>query len=151
MDLPTLNLPLVDFKTKLVNQTVQVFDEVRMKYVNLTPEEWVRQNFIHYLKNIKCYPFSLMGIEKTIAYNSLKKRADIVLYNREAQPIMIVECKSANVNINQDVFYQISRYNSVLKVKYLVVINGIRHMCCSIDYKSNKLNFLKEIPSFRQF
>ena len=134
MDFPTLNLPLVDFKTKLVNQTVQVFDEVRMKYVNLTQEEWVRQNFIHYLKNIKSYPFSLMGIEKTLTYHRLKKRADIVLYNRQAQPVMIVECKSANVNINQDVFYELMESNAdIMKQIIKLLTSRIRNVNARLE------------------
>tara|TARA_B110000114_G_C14742566_1_gene257692 strand:- start:64 stop:510 length:447 start_codon:yes stop_codon:yes gene_type:complete len=148
MDFPKLNLPKVEFKTKLVNGTTQVFDVVRKKYFKLTSEEWVRQHFIHYLNTDKNYPISLMGVEKMLKYNNLKKRADIVIYNKLGDATMIVECKASSVNLNQEVFYQIARYNFVLKVKYLVVTNGRMHYCCSIDYRTKKVDFLKDIPVF---
>jgi type I site-specific restriction endonuclease len=148
MDFPKLNLPNVVLKTKLVEGTTQVFDVVRKKYFNLTSEEWVRQHFIHYLNNDKNYPFGLMGVEKMIKYNSLKTRADIVLYNTEGMPNMIVECKAPNMKITQDAFNQIARYNFKLKVRYLVVTNGLQHFCCAMDYKNNKISFLEGVPVF---
>ena len=143
-----LNLPYVDFKTKLVGGDTQVFDVVRKKYFKLTAEEWVRQHFIHYLNTNKQYPFSLMGIEKTITYNGLRKRADIILYNTSGIPIMIVECKAPEVEITQATFDQIARYNFTLKVKYLVVTNGKKHFCCVMDYEQEEINFLRNIPNF---
>lgn len=148
MDLPKLNLPNVVLKTKLVEATTQVFDVVRKKYFKLTAEEWVRQHFIHYLNKDKNYPFGLMGVEQMIKYNNLKTRADIVLYNVEGVPSMIVECKAPNMKITQDTFDQIARYNFKLKVKYLVVTNGLQHFCCEMDYKKNQIDFLEEIPEF---
>jgi type I site-specific restriction endonuclease len=148
MDLPKLNLPNVVLKTKLVEATTQVFDVVRKKYFKLTAEEWVRQHFIHYLNKDKNYPFGLMGVEQMIKYNNLKTRADIVLYNIDGIPNMIVECKAPNMNITQDTFDQIARYNFKLKVKYLVVTNGLQHFCCEMDYKKNQILFLKGIPNF---
>ena len=143
-----LNLPYVDFKTKLVGGDTQVFDVVRKKYFKLTAEEWVRQHFIHYLNTNKQYPFSLMGIEKTITYNGLRKRADIILYNTSGIPIMIVECKAPEVEITQATFDQIARYNFTLKVKYLVVTNGKKQFCCVMDYEQEEINFLRNIPNF---
>jgi type I site-specific restriction endonuclease len=148
MDLPKLNLPNVVLKTKLVEATTQVFDVVRKKYFKLTAEEWVRQHFIHYLNKDKNYPFGLMGVEQMIKYNNLKTRADIVLYNIDGMPNMIVECKAPNMNITQDTFDQIARYNFKLRVKYLVVTNGLQHFCCEMDYKKNQILFLKGIPNF---
>ena len=148
MDLPKLNLPNVVLKTKLVEATTQVFDVVRKKYFKLTAEEWVRQHFIHYLNKDKNYPFGLMGVEQMIKYNNLKTRADIVLYNIDGMPNMIVECKAPNMNITQDTFDQIARYNFKLKVKYLVVTNGLQHFCCEMDYEKNQIDFLEEIPEF---
>jgi len=139
MELPKLNLPNAELKIKLVEETTQVFDEVRKKYFKLTPEEWVRQNFIHYLNKEKNYPFGLMGVEKMVKYNSLKTRADIVIYNREGMPSVIVECKAPNVKIIQDAFNQIAKYNYKLRVKYLVVTNGLQHFCCEMDYENNKI------------
>ena len=148
MDLPKLNLPNVVLKTKLVEATTQVFDVVRKKYFKLTAEEWVRQHFINYLNKDKNYPFGLMGVEQMIKYNNLKTRADIVLYNIDGIPNMIVECKAPNMNITQDTFDQIAIYNFKLKVKYLVVTNGLQHFCCEMDYKKNQILFLKGIPNF---
>ena len=148
MELPKLNLPNAALKTKLVEGTTQVFDAVRKKYLVLTPEEWVRQHFIHYLNKEKNYPFGLMGVEKMVKYNSLKTRADIVLYTADGKPNVIVECKAPNVKITQDAFNQIAKYNYKLRVKYLVVTNGLQHFCCEMDYENNKITFLEEIPEY---
>ena len=148
MNLPQLNLPNAVLKTKLVEGTTQVFDVVRKKYFKLTPEEWVRQNFIHYLNIEKNYPMGLMGVEKMIKYNNLQTRADIILYNKEGNPTMIVECKAPNVKITQDAFNQIAKYNFKLQVPFLVVTNGIQHFCCQMDYEMNKIKFLEGIPTY---
>ena len=133
---------------KIVNETTQIFDEVRKKYLKLTPEEWVRQNFIKYLNKEKKYPMGLMGVEKLMKYNNLKTRADIVLYNTKGVAETIVECKSPNIKITQDTFYQIAKYNFKLKVKFLVITNGMQHFCCKIDYEKNINCFLEEVPAF---
>ena len=133
---------------KIEDEKTHIFDVVRKKYLLLTPEEWVRQNFIHYLNKEKNYPLGLMGVEKMVKYNNLKTRADIVLYNIEGNPNIIVECKAPNVKITQDTFNQIAKYNSQLKVKYLIVTNGMKHYCCKMDYETNKITFLEEIPIY---
>jgi predicted type IV restriction endonuclease len=148
MNMPKLMLPNVALKTKSVEGTIQVFDVIRKKYFVLTPEEWVRQHFIHYLNNEKNYPMGLMGVEKMIKYNALKTRADIVLYTREGKAKMIVECKAPNIKITQDTFNQIAKYNFKLKVEYLVVTNGMQHFCCRMDYENNSISFLDDIPTF---
>tara|TARA_B100000949_G_C13896730_1_gene290983 strand:- start:59 stop:505 length:447 start_codon:yes stop_codon:yes gene_type:complete len=148
MKMPQLNLPKVALKTKSVEGTIQVFDVIRKKYFVLTPEEWVRQHFIHYLNNEKNYPMGLMGVEKMVKYNALKTRADIVLYTTEGKAKMIVECKAPNVKITQDTFNQIAKYNFKLKVQFLVVTNGMQHFCCKMDYEKNINCFLEEVPAF---
>ena len=148
MDFPKLNLPNAALKIRLVEGTTQVFDVVRKKYFKLTAEEWVRQHVIHYLNTEKKYPFGLIGVERMIKYNNLRTRVDIVLYNTEGIPNMIVECKAPHMKITQDVFDQIARYNFQLKVKYLLVTNGLQHFCCSMDYEKNKISFLEQIPEF---
>ena len=148
MEFPQLNLPDTVLKTKLVEGITQVFDVVRKKYFKLTPEEWVRQNFIHYLNIEKNYPMGLMGVEKMIKYNNLQTRADIILYNKEGNPTMIIECKAPNIKITQDSFNQIAKYNFKLKVKFLVVTNGMQHFCCKMDYEKNINCFLEEVPAF---
>ena len=148
MKMPQLNLPKVALKTKSVEGTIQVFDVIRKKYFVLTPEEWVRQHFIHYLNTEKNYPMGLMGVEKMVKYNALKTRADIVLYTTEGKAKMIVECKAPNVKITQDTFNQIAKYNFKLKVPFLMVTNGMQHFCCRMDYKNNSISFLDDIPIF---
>ena len=148
MKMPQLNLPKVALKTKSVEGTIQVFDVIRKKYFVLTPEEWVRQHFIHYLNTEKNYPIGLMGVEKMVKYNALKTRADIVLYTTEGKAKMIVECKAPNVKITQDTFNQIAKYNFKLKVQFLVVTNGMQHFCCKMDYEKNINCFLEEVPAF---
>ena len=133
---------------KIEGEKTYIFDVVRKKYLLLTPEEWVRQNFIHYLNKEKKYPLVLMGVEQMVKYNSLKTRADIVMYNTEGKANIIVECKAPDVKITQDTFNQIAKYNSQLKVKYLLVTNGMNHYCCKMDYESNRITFLEEIPSY---
>ena len=146
--LPTLSLPIYKLKLKTVEEKTHIFDEVRKKYLLLTPEEWVRQNFIHYLNKEKKYPLGLMGVEQMVKYNSLKTRADIVIYNLEGKPNVIVECKAPEVKITQDTFNQIAKYNSQLKVKYLIVTNGMKHFCCQMDYENNKITFLEDVPTY---
>ena len=146
--MPQLNLPNAVLKTKLVEGTTQVFDAVRKKYLILTPEEWVRQHFIHYLNSEKKYPLGLMGVEQMVKYNGQSTRADIVLYTVNGEPNVIVECKAPKVKITQDAFNQIAKYNSQLKVKYLLVTNGMNHYCCKMDYERNRIAFLEEIPSY---
>tara|TARA_B100001029_G_C14814627_1_gene314252 strand:- start:98 stop:553 length:456 start_codon:yes stop_codon:yes gene_type:complete len=144
----TLTLPDPNLKFKLVNQTTQVFDEVRKKFVVFTPEERVRQYIIHFLNSYKQYPFSLMKLEQTLKYYKLKCRADVVIYNKFGKPMMIIECKAPNVKINRDVFNQITKYNFDLKVPYLLISNGVEHFCCNIDYSKQKVQFLSYIPLF---
>jgi len=148
MNMPQLNLPNVALKTKLVEGTTQVFDAVRKKYLVLTPEEWVRQHFIHYLNKEKNYPLGLMGVEQMVKYNTMQTRADIVLYTADGNPNVIVECKAPNVKITQDAFNQIAKYNFKLKVDFLVVTNGMQHFCCTMDYENSKITFLEEVPPY---
>ena len=146
--MPQLNLPNAALKTKLVEGTTQVFDAVRKKYLVLTPEEWVRQHFIHYLNKEKNYPLGLMGVEQMVKYNAMQTRADIVLYTADGKPNVIVECKAPKVKITQDAFNQIAKYNFKLKVDFLVVTNGMQHFCCAMDYENNKITFLEEVPPY---
>ena len=148
MKMPQLMLPKAALKIKLVEGTTQVFDIVRKKYFVLTPEEWVRQHFIHFLNIEKRYPLGLMRVEKIIKYNNLRTRADIVLYNTDGKPNMIVECKAPNVKITQDSFNQIAKYNFQLRSEFLVVTNGLQHFCCKMEYKRNEIRFVEDIPSF---
>ncbi|MAO72423.1 MAG: restriction endonuclease subunit R [Flavobacteriales bacterium] len=145
--LPILSMPIYKLKLKKIAEKTYIFDVVRKKYLILTPEEWVRQNFIQYLNIEKNFPLGLIGVENMIKYNNLKTRADIVIYNSDGHANIIVECKAPDVKITQETFYQIAKYNSQLKVQYLIVTNGRKHYCCEMDYLNNEIRFLKEIPN----
>ena len=125
-----------------------VFDVLRRKYVALTPEEWVRQQFVHYLIKQKGYPAECIGNEVSISLNGTRKRCDSVVYGQQAEPLMIIEYKSPSVDISQQVFEQISRYNIKLRVKWLIVSNGLQHYCCQIDYESGVCQFVEDIPAY---
>ena len=142
-----LNLPKFNFKNRLVDNTIQIFDEVRKGYFKLTPEEWVRQHVINYLAVYKNYPIGLMQVEKLIKYNNLNTRADLIVNDRDFSPVVLVECKAPNVKIGKDAFDQIAKYNFSLKAKYLFVTNGLKHYCCSINYASGETEFLNDIPA----
>jgi len=144
-----LNLPSYNFNIKFEGQRKLIFDSIRKKFVVLTPEEWVRQNFISYLAEVKNYPKGLIAVEKKVDVNRMPQRSDIVLYNNKAIPLIIVECKAPAVKISQDTFNQIARYNMKLRVPYLVVTNGLDHFCCHIDYEQNSFKFISEIPDYK--
>jgi hypothetical protein len=143
----SLNLPHYEFTIDIATPP-RIFDFIRKRYVALTPEEWVRQNFLKYLVTEKKYPRSLILIEQTLQVNQMKKRCDAVIYDNLGKPMMIIEFKKPEVPINQKVFDQIARYNIPLHVKYLMVSNGLRHYCSSIDFENNNYHFLEEIPSY---
>jgi len=143
-----LNLLTYSFNIKFKEQRKYIFDFIRRKYVLLTPEEWVRQNFLKYLVEEKKYPASLIAVEKEFKLNTLSKRSDAVVYNQSGNPFLMIECKATSVPIDQNVFDQIARYNMKLNVEYLVVTNGLAHYCCKIDIKNQKYYFLKDIPEF---
>lgn len=143
-----LNLPGYEFRLKTVGSKKYIFDSVRKRFVLLTPEEWVRQNFIRYLSEEKRYPQSLMAVEKQIILNGKQFRFDLLIYRRNGEPLLIAEFKAPNVKISQDTFDQVVRYNMVLKVELVVVSNGLQHFICEIDYDSINYQFLKEVPEF---
>jgi len=143
-----LNLPTYDFRIREMDSKQQIFDLIRKKFVVLTPEEWVRQNFTRYLVEEKQYPVSLIAVEKGLLVERRNKRTDIVIYNRHGNPLVIIECKAPEVKINKDVFDQIVRYNITLKAKYLIVTNGLEHFCCQLSYTDNSYIFLKDIPEY---
>ncbi|WP_299528302.1 type I restriction enzyme HsdR N-terminal domain-containing protein [uncultured Lutibacter sp.] len=143
-----LNLPTYKFRIKSTKNKYVIFDIIRKKYVSLTPEEWVRQHIIHYLIEEKNYPLSLIGIEKKLTINKLTKRTDILVFNTEGLPHIIVECKAPSININQNAFDQIARYNLKLNANYLIVTNGINHYYCKMDFEKEEYVFLKNIPNY---
>ena len=145
-----LNLPNFDIKVKKSADQLLVWDETRRKYVALTPEEWVRQHFVHFLISEKGYRQELIANEVSIKLNGTAKRCDTVIYDRLLTPLMIVEYKAPSITITPKVFDQIVRYNRVLHVQYLIVSNGLRHFCCQIAYETLSYRFLKESPDARE-
>jgi hypothetical protein len=143
-----LNLPTYLFRIKEDQGKKYIFDEVRRRFVSLTPEEWVRQNMIRFLISAKNFPLQLMSIEKGFRHQRRKLRYDLLIYNRSGQPAMIIECKAPGVEINQQVFDQVVRYNMNYNASYLLITNGIKHYCCSYNIENQQYRFLQDIPDF---
>ena len=144
----TLNLPPYDVRLGGTRSQPTIFDVLRRRYVALTPEEWVRQHFVHFLIDEKGYPPMLLANEVSLKIGEKKLRADTVLYDSQLQPRMIVEYKAPTVALTPRVFEQITAYNLLLKVDFLVVSNGLEHFCCRMDYERESYEFLPEIPSY---
>ena len=143
-----LNFPEYQFRLKNSENKVSIFDEIRKKFIILTPEEWVRQNVVQYLLIEKKYPKSLINVEKVLKINGLTKRYDIVVFNNDGTINVLIECKSTDVKISQTVFDQIARYNMILKANYLMVTNGLNHYFCKMDFENEKYSFLENLPIY---
>ena len=134
-------------KTKIKNGREYIFDIVRKKYVRNQPEEWVRQHMISYLSDKKGYPPSLMSVEKKNEINSINKRCDIICYNKEGTPLILIECKARKIKINEKTFEQSLIYNQTIQAKYILITNGLDHYCFQIQ--SDRFFFTESIPSFQ--
>ena len=145
-----LNLPTYDLRLRRTGNRDMIFDVLRRKYVALTPEEWVRQHFVHYLIEHKGYPTALLANEIELRIGGKHLRADTLLYNKELRPHMLIEYKSPTIALTQKVFDQISAYNLLLHADYLIVSNGMQHICCRMDYEQNTYHFLEEIPDYSE-
>lgn len=145
-----LNLPHADLKFRKEDGIVKVYDPLRDKYVALTPEEYVRQQFVNWLADGLHYPRTLMANEIKIDLNGTTRRCDTVVFNPDGRPLAIVEYKAPDVTVSQNVFDQIARYNSVLKADYLIVTNGLRHYCCKMDYANETYHFIPSIPDYKE-
>lgn len=144
-----LNLPPFNIKVAEREGQTTIYDFLRHRYLRLTPEEWVRQHFTHFLVEHKGYPTALLANEVTINVNGVARRCDSVLYKAAGgMPRMIIEYKAPHIHITQSVFQQIYSYNSVLRADYLIVSNGINHYCCHVDYDNMRVDFLKDIPNY---
>ncbi|MFK8037582.1 MAG: type I restriction enzyme HsdR N-terminal domain-containing protein [Crocinitomicaceae bacterium] len=140
---PLLNFPTINVKIK----DNKIWDILRLKYVNNTPEEWVRQHIIHFLVEEKGYSKNLMQSEQTVVYNGLKKRCDIVIYNSALVPMAIIECKAPRIRLTEDTFFQIAKYYSTLQAPLLILTNGISHIYALMDPSSSKIEYLKDLPT----
>lgn len=143
-----LNFPKYSFRFKNSENKIAVFDELRKKFVILTPEEWVRQHVVKYLILDKNYPKNHVNVEKQLKLGKLTKRYDAVVYHPNGKIKVVVECKAPHIKITQDVFDQIARYNMILKADYLMLTNGLQHYYCKLDYEQEKYEFLPEIPAY---
>jgi hypothetical protein len=145
-----LNFPSYTFRFKNSENKVSIFDEIRKKFIILTPEEWVRQHAVHYLMNEKKYPKSLINVEKVLTINGLRKRYDIVVFNSDGSIHILVECKAPEVKISQATFDQIARYNMTMQARFLKVTNGLSHYYCQMDFENEKYEFLKSLPDYKE-
>ena len=142
----SLNLPQINCNIRKNDGKPEIFDTVRKRYVTLTPEEWVRQHFIHYLVHDLSYPKSLISVETGLKYHDVDKRTDILVYNREMAPLLLTECKSFKVKITQSSLDQVAIYNRIIQAPYIVLTNGLIHYCC--QWQNDRYRFLSSIPSF---
>ena len=141
-----LNFPKYQFRFKSSENKTLIFDEIREKFIILTPEEWVRQHVVQFLISEKKYPKSLINVEKQLKVKDTIKRYDVVVYNRDGSIFLIVECKAPSIPITQQTFDQIARYNLVANATYLMVANGLEHYYCQMDYENEKYIFLRDLP-----
>lgn len=146
-----LNLPPYPFQLREENNKVYIFDELRKKYLIVTPEEWVRQHWIQFLINHKEYPKTLIQSEGGLIVNELQKRTDLVVFNNLGERILIAEFKAPKIKITQQVFDQIARYNFIHKIPLLLVSNGLTHYYCKVDFENQTYNFLEDLPTFSSF
>ena len=141
-----LNLPQFELKIKEQEGKKFIFDSIRKNFFLLTPEEWVRQHFLNLLISHYKFPRSLIKVESGLRYNKLLKRSDIIIFDRNGKPFLLVECKSADQKINQSSFDQASMYNMTIKAKYIALTNGLKTYCCRIDQESRKYEFIPDLP-----
>lgn len=145
-----LNLPSYPIKLAGTRQKPSIFDILRRKYVALTPEEWVRQHFVHFLIEHKGYPSSLLANEVSLKIGEKSLRADTVLYDRNLQPRMIIEYKAPSIPLTTHVLNQVGNYNRLLHVDYVIISNGLQHYCCKMDYASQRFVLLEDIPLYQE-
>jgi len=143
-----LNFPTYTFRFKNSENKLSIFDDIRKKFIVLTPEEWVRQHCVNFLMIEKKYPKSLINVEKELFINGRKKRYDIVVYNSDGSINILIECKAPKIPITQKTFDQIAQYNLTLKANLLMVTNGLNHYYCQMDYNNERYDFLKEVPEY---
>jgi predicted type IV restriction endonuclease len=145
-----LDFPSYNFRFKNSENKTYIFDEIRKKFMVLTPEEWVRQHVIQFLIHEKKYPKSHINVEKLIKINTLNKRYDIVVFQRDGNIKLLVECKAPSVAITQTTFDQIARYNLTVNAQYLMVTNGLKHYFCEINHKEEQYVFLRDVPNYKE-
>jgi hypothetical protein len=150
MQLPALNFPSFDPRIRQTENRTEIFDPVRRTFIALSPEEWVRQHLIHHLVAVSAVPPGLIAVEKEIPVNRLSKRFDVVVYDPNAKPVMIAECKAPSVKISNDAFNQALRYNLALNIRFMLLTNGLKHFCFQLDYSNGSSLMMDHIPTFAE-
>jgi hypothetical protein len=145
-----LNFPTYQFRFKNSENKVAIFDQIRKKFIILTPEEWVRQHVIEFLLVEKKYPISLINVEKVLKVNGLRKRYDVVVFNPDGSIFILIECKAPEIKISQSTFDQIARYNMTMKAQFLMLTNGLNHYFCKMDFENERYDFLNELPDYEK-
>ena len=145
-----LALPETDLRYRVEHEKWQVYDAGRRKWLVLTPEEWVRQHAVAYLVDHLGYPRALVKSEGGQKVHGMARRFDVLAYDREGKPLLLMECKAPSVKITQGTFSQISAYNVTQRAPLLVVTNGKEHYCCKVDFEARKLSWLPQIPAFEE-
>ena len=143
-----LNLPSFDFKLKKSDKKYLIYDQWRKKFVALTPEEWVRQHFLHFLVNNLHFPAGLLAVEQILEVNGMQKRCDAIAYTPAAEPLAIIELKAPHVELSQEVFDQVAIYNSRLQVDCFFISNGLEHYACHTDHGSTSYQFYRQLPEY---
>jgi type I site-specific restriction endonuclease len=144
----TVEFPSFDFNVKTENGKRYIFDIIRKKFILNTPEEWVRQHIVHYLISEKNYQKNYISVEHAIELNGLRKRCDIVVFNRQFQPAFIIECKKPEIDLTQHIFDQAGRYNLKLKVPFVAITNGTQNMVATVDFSNSSFKLLQSYPRF---
>lgn len=147
-ELVSLELPAFEPRILTEDGRRTVFDPIRRKYVRLTPEEWVRQHFLHYLVEECGYPSALIAVEMGFQFQRMPRRADIVVHDRQGVPFLMAECKAPSVDISQSTFNQVSRYNRVVEARFLAATNGLLHYCWRVDHVMGHYEFLTGVPPY---
>ena len=144
-----LNLPAYAAKIRQDGKRTYIFDELRKKQLVLTPEEWVRQHWVHYLIHTKRYPKPLIKLEGGLTLHDMPRRSDLIVYDQHGNKVLLAEFKAPSVKITQATFEQIARYNMVHRIPLLLVSNGLQHYYCRIDFEHNAFEFLPDLPDFQ--
>jgi hypothetical protein len=147
---PDLNLPAANLKLTKQEGEIYVYDIIRKKNFLLTPEEWVRQHFVHYLIHHCSYPATLFKVETALTYNKLSKRSDIKVFNREGKVFMLIECKAFSVPLSEQTLKQVSTYNQTIDAEWMVITNGISHYAFQKEGEGDAIEFVKrnDLPVF---
>jgi len=143
-----LNFPGYQFRFQQQGKQVRIFDIVRKKYVTLTPEEWVRQHVLHFLIGEKQVPAGLIGVESEIRLFHTRKRFDVAVFDHSGKAVLAIECKAPSIPVTQEVVDQLVRYNMILKVKFLMLTNGLTHLFCKVDQVSGNIKIIEDLPDY---